>query len=219
MSFRIGFSSGFWYRWPTSSSCSRLLQASFPPGQPPSVVFASPTPPQMNPAPQPRQVGLPTAHLPAKWPFVHQLSETLSKAPLNFTEIRPIPPWLVSICSAVGVNRSNKEPTFSSLCASFGVIASHPCYVKSYQEETWCASRIYLWNSLNACMPVSPLLTSSAPFYLSVSACSLYSPSPLSVQQAHTGLICARLPCTPYCYYCCLCVFGGEQKRIQQRFL
>ncbi|XP_053176473.1 eukaryotic translation initiation factor 4 gamma 1-like isoform X2 [Scomber japonicus] len=32
-----------------------LSQPSFPPGQPPSVVFATPTPPQMNPTPQPRQ--------------------------------------------------------------------------------------------------------------------------------------------------------------------
>ncbi|KAM6933794.1 eukaryotic translation initiation factor 4 gamma 1-like [Xenentodon cancila] len=32
-----------------------LSQPSFPPGQPPSVVFATPPPPQMNPAPQPRQ--------------------------------------------------------------------------------------------------------------------------------------------------------------------
>lgn len=41
------------------TSC--LLQPSFTPGQPPSVVFATPPPPQMNPTPQPRQVGLPTA--------------------------------------------------------------------------------------------------------------------------------------------------------------
>uniref|UniRef100_A0A672ZR59 Eukaryotic translation initiation factor 4 gamma 1 n=1 Tax=Sphaeramia orbicularis TaxID=375764 RepID=A0A672ZR59_9TELE len=34
-----------------------LSQPSFPPGQPPSVVFATPPPPQMNPTPQPRQVG------------------------------------------------------------------------------------------------------------------------------------------------------------------
>uniref|UniRef100_A0A665UCG0 Eukaryotic translation initiation factor 4 gamma 1 n=1 Tax=Echeneis naucrates TaxID=173247 RepID=A0A665UCG0_ECHNA len=34
-----------------------LSQSSFPPGQPPSVVFATPPPPQMNPTPQPRQVG------------------------------------------------------------------------------------------------------------------------------------------------------------------
>uniref|UniRef100_A0AAX7T800 Eukaryotic translation initiation factor 4 gamma 1 n=1 Tax=Astatotilapia calliptera TaxID=8154 RepID=A0AAX7T800_ASTCA len=34
-----------------------LSQPSFPPGQPPSVVFAT-QPPQMNPTPQPRQVGL-----------------------------------------------------------------------------------------------------------------------------------------------------------------
>ncbi|XP_029922171.1 eukaryotic translation initiation factor 4 gamma 1 isoform X3 [Myripristis murdjan] len=32
-----------------------LSQPSFPPGQPPSVVFATPPPPQMNPTPQPRQ--------------------------------------------------------------------------------------------------------------------------------------------------------------------
>uniref|UniRef100_A0A3Q3ARZ8 Eukaryotic translation initiation factor 4 gamma 1 n=1 Tax=Kryptolebias marmoratus TaxID=37003 RepID=A0A3Q3ARZ8_KRYMA len=32
-----------------------LSQPSFPPGQPPSVVFATPAPPQMNPTPQPRQ--------------------------------------------------------------------------------------------------------------------------------------------------------------------
>uniref|UniRef100_A0A3Q1JHF6 Eukaryotic translation initiation factor 4 gamma 1 n=1 Tax=Anabas testudineus TaxID=64144 RepID=A0A3Q1JHF6_ANATE len=32
-----------------------LSQPSFPPGQPSSVVFATPTPPQMNPTPQPRQ--------------------------------------------------------------------------------------------------------------------------------------------------------------------
>ncbi|KAM4589651.1 eukaryotic translation initiation factor 4 gamma 1-like isoform 1-T1 [Fundulus diaphanus] len=32
-----------------------LSQPPFPPGQPPSVVFASPAPPQMNPTPQPRQ--------------------------------------------------------------------------------------------------------------------------------------------------------------------
>ncbi|XP_029026508.1 eukaryotic translation initiation factor 4 gamma 1-like [Betta splendens] len=32
-----------------------LSQPSFPPGQPPSVVFATSTPPQMNPTPQPRQ--------------------------------------------------------------------------------------------------------------------------------------------------------------------
>uniref|UniRef100_A0A665UBE5 Eukaryotic translation initiation factor 4 gamma 1 n=1 Tax=Echeneis naucrates TaxID=173247 RepID=A0A665UBE5_ECHNA len=32
-----------------------LSQSSFPPGQPPSVVFATPPPPQMNPTPQPRQ--------------------------------------------------------------------------------------------------------------------------------------------------------------------
>lgn len=40
-----------------------LLQPSFPPGQPTSVVFATPPPPQMNPPPQPRQVSPPTAHL------------------------------------------------------------------------------------------------------------------------------------------------------------
>lgn len=44
------------------TSC--LLQPSFPPGQPPSVVFATPPPPQMNPTPQPRQVGPPTPHPP-----------------------------------------------------------------------------------------------------------------------------------------------------------
>ncbi|XP_070762632.1 eukaryotic translation initiation factor 4 gamma 1 isoform X1 [Enoplosus armatus] len=32
-----------------------LSQPSFPPGQPPSVVFTTPPPPQMNPTPQPRQ--------------------------------------------------------------------------------------------------------------------------------------------------------------------
>lgn len=41
------------------TSC--LLQPSFPPGQPTSVVFATPPPPQMNPPPQPRQVGPPIA--------------------------------------------------------------------------------------------------------------------------------------------------------------
>uniref|UniRef100_A0A8C4GYM2 Eukaryotic translation initiation factor 4 gamma 1 n=1 Tax=Dicentrarchus labrax TaxID=13489 RepID=A0A8C4GYM2_DICLA len=41
-----------------------LSQPSFPPGQPPSVVFATPPPPQMNPTPQSRQVGLPAAHPP-----------------------------------------------------------------------------------------------------------------------------------------------------------
>uniref|UniRef100_A0A8D0DGP5 Eukaryotic translation initiation factor 4 gamma 1 n=1 Tax=Sander lucioperca TaxID=283035 RepID=A0A8D0DGP5_SANLU len=39
-----------------------LSQPPFPPGQPPSVVFASPPPPQMNPTPQPRQVGLTTPY-------------------------------------------------------------------------------------------------------------------------------------------------------------
>uniref|UniRef100_A0A3P8V5I3 Eukaryotic translation initiation factor 4 gamma 1 n=1 Tax=Cynoglossus semilaevis TaxID=244447 RepID=A0A3P8V5I3_CYNSE len=34
-------------------------QPSFPPGQPASVVYANPPPPQMNPTPQPRQVGPP----------------------------------------------------------------------------------------------------------------------------------------------------------------
>lgn len=34
-----------------------FLQPSFPPGQPTAVVFATPQPPQMNPPPQPRQVG------------------------------------------------------------------------------------------------------------------------------------------------------------------
>uniref|UniRef100_A0A672INK2 Eukaryotic translation initiation factor 4 gamma 1 n=1 Tax=Salarias fasciatus TaxID=181472 RepID=A0A672INK2_SALFA len=38
-----------------------LSQPSFPPGQPPSVVFATPQPPQMNPTQQPRQVGPPAA--------------------------------------------------------------------------------------------------------------------------------------------------------------
>lgn len=33
-----------------------LLKAAYGPGQPPSLVFATPPPPQMNSAPQPRQV-------------------------------------------------------------------------------------------------------------------------------------------------------------------
>lgn len=39
------------------------LQPTFPPGQPPSVVFANPPPPQMNPSPQPRQVGTSASYL------------------------------------------------------------------------------------------------------------------------------------------------------------
>ncbi|KAJ3582487.1 hypothetical protein NHX12_000551, partial [Muraenolepis orangiensis] len=42
---------------PHPSPSPGLSQASYPPGQPPSMVFASPPPPQMNPAPQPRQGG------------------------------------------------------------------------------------------------------------------------------------------------------------------
>lgn len=57
------------------TSC--LLQPSFPPGQPPSVVFATPPPPQMNPTPQPRQVGLPTAHPP------HSTPTAVDSAPLQ----------------------------------------------------------------------------------------------------------------------------------------
>lgn len=40
--------------------CPPIPQPPFPPGQPPSVVFATPPPPQMNPSAQPRQVGPPT---------------------------------------------------------------------------------------------------------------------------------------------------------------
>lgn len=57
------------------TSC--LLQPSFPPGQPPSVVFATPPPPQMNPTPQPRQVGLPTAHL------LHSTPKIMNFAPFQ----------------------------------------------------------------------------------------------------------------------------------------
>lgn len=46
------------------SLCFVLLQSAYGPGQPTSLVFATPPPPQMSSAPQPRQVLLPACLLP-----------------------------------------------------------------------------------------------------------------------------------------------------------
>nr|XP_020441839.1 eukaryotic translation initiation factor 4 gamma 1 [Monopterus albus] len=63
---------------------SYLLQPSFPPGQPPSVVFATPTPPQMNPTPQSRQFA------PAPRP-IHQQGSFRSLQPY-YTNRASLPP-------------------------------------------------------------------------------------------------------------------------------
>lgn len=112
-----------------TTSC--LLQPTFPPGQPTSVVFATPPPPQMNPPPQPRQVGPPAAQ------------RTRVKVPDSFPSLLVTPWFLIVYKGQIFIVTTELEHCMSWLfCRSDAVAvfavtdASHCSYLISCQLGT-----------------------------------------------------------------------------------